>query len=187
VDTVARGLSASLAAPVAEGTTRVMGWREAMPELSSAVAIDDFGNYLINGILFIIIGFGIINTMLMSVLHRHREFGVLQALGLTPGQTGAIVLVEGLILTGLSSVGGIALGMFVTWYFWGDGLDFSSLMDQDITFSGVIMDPLVIPKFRAARVVQALMFTLTIGGLASIYPAFRAATVDVTEAMKFER
>lgn len=180
-------LSVSLADAIAGGTTRVMSWREAMPELNAAVAIDDFGNYLINGILFLIIGFGIVNTVLMSVLHRHREFGVLQALGLTPGQTGTLVLVEGLVLTGISSVIGIALGMFVTWYFWGNGLDFSSLMEEDMTFSGVIMDPVVIPMFRVTRVIQAMVFTLTIGGAASLYPAFRAATIDVTEAMKFER
>ena len=43
------------------------------------------------------------------------------------------------------------------------------------------------PLFRVARVVQALLFILTIGGVASIYPAIRAATIDVSEAMKFER
>ena len=187
VDEIAGRLSASLAGPIAARTTRVMTWREAMPELNAAVAIDDFGNYLIYGILFIIIGFGIVNTVLMSVLHRYREFGVLQALGLTPGQTGALVLVEGIVLTVVSSVIGIGLGVFVTWYFWGDGLDFSSLMNEDITFSGVIMDPVIIPRFRVARLVQALVFTLMVGGLASLYPAFRAAKIDVTEAMKFER
>ena len=69
--------------------------------------------WLIFGLLFVIIGFTIVNTVLMSVLHRHREFGVLQALGLTPGQTGAVVLVEGLILTGVSGVVGVGLGVGV--------------------------------------------------------------------------
>jgi ABC-type lipoprotein release transport system permease subunit len=184
---VTEQLRDSLADLIARGTISVMSWREAMPELNAAVAIDDFGNYLIYGILFIIIGFSIVNTVLMSVLHRNREFGVLQALGFTPGQTGALILAEGIVLTGISSVVGIGLGIFVTWYFWGDGLDFSSLMNEDITFSGVILDPVIIPRFRVARVVQALAFTLTIGGAASIYPALRAAKIDVTEAMKFER
>jgi ABC-type lipoprotein release transport system permease subunit len=180
-------LRTSLAEPIEGGLIRVIGWREAMPELNAAVAIDDFGNYLIHGILFVIIGFGIVNTMLMSVLHRHREFGLLQALGLTPRQTGVLVLVEGLVLTATSAVLAIGLGVFVTWYFWGDGLDFSSMMSSEMTFSGVVIDPVVIPLFRVARVVQALLFILMIGGLASIYPAIRAATIDVSESMKFER
>jgi ABC-type lipoprotein release transport system permease subunit len=180
-------LRARLAEPIDDGILRVIDWREAMPELNAAVAIDDFGNYLIYGILFVIIGFGIVNTVLMSVLHRHREFGLLQALGLTPRQTGALVLVEGLVLTAVSAVLAIGLGVFITWYFWGDGLDFSSMMSNEMTFSGVVIDPVIIPLFRVARIVQALVFMLLVGGIASIYPAIRAATIDVSESMKFER
>ena len=187
VPRVALQLRASLAELIESGVIRVIGWREAMPELNAAVAIDDFGNYLVHGILFVIIGFGIVNTVLMSVLHRHREFGLLQALGLTPRQTGALVLVEGLVLTAASAVLAIGLGVFVTWYFWGDGLDFSSMMSNEMTFSGVVIDPVIIPLFRVARVMQALLFILMIGGVASIYPAIRAATIDAAEAMKFER
>ena len=184
---LASRLRTSLSGLVESDVIRVMDWREAMPELDAAVAIDDFGNYLVHGILFVIIGFGIVNTVLMSVLHRHREFGLLQALGLTPRQTGVLVLIEGLVLTALSAVAGICLGVFVTWYFWGDGLDFSSMMSSEMTFSGVVIDPVIIPLFRGARIAQALLFILTIGAVASAYPAIRAATIDVTEAMKFER
>ena len=158
-----------------------------MPELAAAVAIDDFGNYLVYGILFVIIGFGIVNTVLMSVMHRHREFGVLQALGLTPGQTGAVVLFEGLSLTAVSAVIGIALGAFLTWYFFGDGLDFSGMMGEEMTFSGVVIDPVIIPLFRPSRFAQSITFILFIGTVASIYPAIRAARIDVTESMKFDR
>ena len=187
VPRLASQMRANLTELIESGAIRVRDWREAMPELNAAVAIDDFGNYLIYSILFVIIGFGIVNTVLMSVLHRHREFGLLQALGLTPQQTGVLVLIEGLVLTAFSAVVGIGLGVFVTWYFWGDGLDFSSMMDNEMTFSGVVIDPVIIPLFRIVRVVQALLFILIIGGVASIYPAIRAATIDVTEAMKFER
>ncbi len=184
---VADHLEQVLAEPVARGEIRVMGWREANPALASAVAIDDFGNYLVYTILFTIIAFGVVNTVLMSVLHRHREFGVLQALGLTPGQTGAIVLVEGLTLTALSGLLGVGAGLFVTWFFFGDGLDFTALMGEDMTFSGVVIDPVIVPLFRVTRMAQIFTFMLCLGAAASIYPAIRAARIDVTEAMKFDR
>ena len=180
-------LEQALVDPIGRGDARVMGWREANPALAAAVAIDSFGNYLIFGILFIIIAFGIVNTVLMSVLHRHREFGVLQALGLTPGQTGAIVLVEGLTLTAVSGFVGVTLGYLVTWYFFGDGLDMAALMGEDMTFSGVVIDPIMVPQFYPVRIVQILAFILWIGAVASIYPALRAARIDVAESMKFER
>ena len=180
-------LEDALVDPIERGDARVMGWREANPALAAAVAIDSFGNYLIFGILFIIIAFGIVNTVLMSVLHRHREFGVLQALGLTPGQTGTIVLVEGLTLTAVSGFIGVSLGLLATWYFFGDGLDFSALMGEDMTFSGVVIDPVMVPQFALVRIAQILAFILFIGAVASIYPALRAAKIDVAESMKFER
>jgi ABC-type lipoprotein release transport system permease subunit len=187
VGPVTRHLETTLAEEITRGEVRVMGWREANPALAAAIAIDDFGNYLVFGILFLIIAFGIVNTVLMSVLHRHREFGVLQALGLTPGQTGAIVLVEGLTLTAVSGFVGVSLGLVATWYFLGDGLDMSALVGEDMTFSGVVIDPVIVPLFRAVRIAQVVTFIVAIGAVASIYPALRAARIDIAEAMKFER
>ncbi len=166
---------------------RVMSWRESLPEVDAAVKIDDFFNYLFQGLLLGIIALGIANTVLMSVMHRRREFGVLQALGLTPRQSASLVLVEGLILTAISGIVGIALGLSVTWFFWGDGLDFSSAWSEEWSFSGVVMDPVVMPRFRPARVVQGLSFIFLIGALASLYPALRTMRIDVAETMKFER
>ena len=186
---VADRLEQALADPVARGDVRVMGWREADPALAAAIAIDDFGNYLIQGFLFVIIAFGVVNTVLMSVMHRHREFGLLQALGLTPGQTGAIVLVEGLTLSAASGLLGVGLGLLGTWYFFGDGLDMSVLVENidEMTFSGAVIDPIIVPLFGARRIAQIVTFILCIGAAAAIYPALRAARIDVTEALKFDR
>ena len=122
-------------------------------------------------------------------MHRHREFGVLQALGLTPGQTGAIVLVEGLTLSAASGLLGVGLGLLGTWYFFGDGLDMSALVENidEMTFSGTVIDPIIVPLFGARRIAQIVTFILCIGAAAAIYPALRAARIDVTEALKFDR
>jgi ABC-type antimicrobial peptide transport system permease subunit len=45
----------------------------------------------------------------------------------------------------------------------------------------------IVPLFRAARVIQGLLFIMFVGTLASLYPAYRATRIDVAEAMKFER
>ena len=145
-----------------------MGWREANPVLAAGIAIDEFGNYVIQGFLFAIIAFGIVNTVLMSVMHRQREFGVLQAQGLTPGQTGTIVLIEGLTLSAVSGLAGVGLGLLGTWYFFGDGLDTSIFMQDidELTFSGAAVDPVIVPIFgvqdassRSSRSFSALAFS----------------------------
>lgn len=187
VKRTARRLEEELAVPIAAGDLAVLTWQEAMPELDAVVKVDDLGNYMFQGITFGIIALAIVNTVLMSVLYRHREFGVLQALGFTPGQTGALVMAEGVVLTVASGLLGIGLGLFVTWFFWRDGLDISFTWQEDWTFSGVVLDPVIVPLFRTARVVQGLLFILFVGTAASLYPAYRATRIDVAEAMKFER
>ena len=187
VDDVADRLRQALAGPIARGEARVITWRESNPALASAVAIDDFGNHVIYGILFAIIAFGVVNTVLMSVLHRQREFGVLHALGLTPGQTAGIVLAEGLTLTTASGLLGVGAGMFAMWWFFGDGIDLTALAGGEMTFSGVVIDPVVVPRFRLSRVARIFAFMLGLGALASLLPALRAARIDATAAMKFDR
>jgi putative ABC transport system permease protein len=123
----------------------------------------------------------------MSVLTRNREFGVLQALGLTRRETGVVVFTEGLLLTTASGVLGTAIGFGVTWLLWRHGLDLSVFMKGDISFSGALVSPIMVPEFRAVQVGLCLATTVVIGVAASIYPARQATRIDVAEAMKFDR
>ncbi|MGD8868849.1 MAG: FtsX-like permease family protein [Gemmatimonadales bacterium] len=187
VDPVIRSLRSELAEPIEDGRLTVLSWEQTSPALDAAVKIDNLGNYVWQGIMFGIIALGIVNTVLMSVMYRKREFGLLQALGFTRRQTGSLVMTEGVVLTAISGIVGIALGLFLTWFFFRDGLDFSFTWDENWSFSGVAMDPIIVPLFTVRRVVQSLIFILIIGTVASIYPAYRAMRIDVAEAMKFER
>ncbi len=181
-DRVVRTLRALLPSAVA-----VLSWREAAPELDSAIRIDDWSGYAFLLILLIIVALAILNAVLMSVLNRRREFGVLQALGLTGRETGAVVFLEGLLLTSASGALGIGVGLGTTWLFWRHGLDLSALMQGDITFSGALVSPILVPEFRASQVLLCLAATVLIGVAASLYPARQAARIDVAEAMKFDR
>ena len=165
---------------------RVLSWREAYPELDAALRIDDYGDYVFLGILFAIVALAVLNTMLMAVLHRKREFGVLQALGLTPAETGFVVFTEGLLLTALAGVVGMIAGATLTWVFFRNGLDFSALMSEEMTFGGIVIDPVIVPEFRMVQVVQSFFSIAVVGIVASIYPAYYATKIDVGEALKFE-
>lgn len=166
---------------------RVLGWEETTPELADAIRLDDVGDYIFHGILFALVALAILNSVMMSVLGRRREFGILQAMGLTSAETGWVVFAEGLFLTAASGVVGMVLGFLFTWGFFRDGLDFSSFIEGDMSFSGSIIDPVIYPEFHVAQVVVSVYSILIVGTLASIYPAIRATRFDVAEAMKFDR
>jgi len=164
----------------------VLGWRESMPELDAAVRMDDWADYIFHLVLFVIAGTAIVNTILMSVMYRTREFGVLRALGLERGEVGRVVFIEGMILTAISGLVGMALGAAVVWGFFRHGLDFSAMWDMEMEAAGIVIDPVIVPRFYWHQILQGLLFILVIGSLASIYPAWRATRIDVAEAMKFE-
>ncbi len=164
----------------------VLGWREAMPELDAAIKLDDFWGYVFNIVLFIIVALAIVNTILMSVLYRTREFGVLRALGLTKRETATVVFVEGMLLTAVAGLIGVVLGFGLTWLLWRNGLDYSGALEGEISFSGVVLDTVIVPVFRSVQVVMSLGAIVIVGLLASLYPAYRATRIDVAEAMKFE-
>ncbi|HVO35917.1 MAG TPA: FtsX-like permease family protein [Gemmatimonadales bacterium] len=166
----------------------VLAWQEAAPELASAVKIDDWSGYAFLAILYVIVALAILNAVLMSVLNRRREFGVLQALGLTARETGWVVFTEGVVLSAASGILGIVIGLSVTWLLWRHGMDFTALMGSgDITFSGALVSPVIVPVFRVQQVLFCLAATLVIGVVASLYPARAAGRIDVAEAMKFDR
>ncbi len=181
-DRVARALR-----PLLPRGLALLTWYEAAPDLESAVNIDDWSGYIFLFILLAIVALAILNAVLMSVLNRNREFGVLQALGLTKGETGMVVFTEGLLLTFASGVLGMLVGFGVTWGLWRDGLDLTALMKEGITVSNAVASPIIVPEFRLSQVVLCLALTLAMGVIASLYPARQAARIDVAEAMKFDR
>lgn len=164
----------------------VLSWRAASPELDAAVRMDDYGDYVFHVILFVIIALAIVNTVLMSVLYRTREFGVIRALGLRRRDTATLVMLEGMVLTGISGLVGLILGLAVTWGFFHDGFDLTALMGDQMTAAGAVIDPVFIPQFRIVQLVQSVVSVLVIGIVASLYPAWRATRIDMVDAMKFE-
>lgn len=164
----------------------VVGWPETARELYSAVRIDDAGDWVFHLILFAIVTLAILNAVFISVLHRKRELGLLRALGLSGAETGLVVFVEGLLLTLASGLVGVALGFALVWIFFRNGLDLTELMPADITFGGIVFNPVMQPAIELGHLVQSVVLTTAIGLSASLYPAWQAARLDPAESVKVE-
>jgi ABC-type lipoprotein release transport system permease subunit len=161
-------------------------WQTTTPELDSAVKIDDYGNYVFHFVLLLIVALAIVNTILMAVLARTRELGILRALGLERRDTATLVLLEGTLLTTVAGLVGALVGLGVTFGIFRHGLDFSAFYSGEMTAAGAIIDPVMIPLFRADHMLQNLAWVVIIGVVASLYPAWRATRIEIAEAMKFE-
>jgi ABC-type lipoprotein release transport system permease subunit len=95
----------------------VLTWRDMLPELLQAIAVDDGGTVLMLLILYVVVGFGIFGTVIMMTAERSREFGVLIALGMRRGKLMIITVIESLVMSLLGALGGIAVSIPLVIYF----------------------------------------------------------------------
>ncbi|MDH5785305.1 MAG: ABC transporter permease [Chromatiales bacterium] len=161
-----------------------LDWQEMMPQLVQFIVIDDAGNYVILSLILILVVFGIVNTVLMSVLERTREFGLLRALGMSRHHLLLLVFCESLLLSLLAVVIGWVVGGAIHLWFAGHGIDFSALIAEGTAIMGTFMDPIVYTELSSARVLQltAIIFISTLSS--GIYPAIKAARITPVEALR---
>ncbi|MGA2411695.1 MAG: ABC transporter permease, partial [Candidatus Binataceae bacterium] len=95
---------------------QVMAWPELAPELASYVQFNRGITFVLFFIFFLLAAIGVVNTMLMSVLKRTRELGMLMALGMGPFQVVVLIVAEALALAVASLVVGGLLGVPILWY-----------------------------------------------------------------------
>lgn len=163
----------------------VLRWDQALPELLGAIRADKSVLWLFGLVVFVVMGFGIANTILMSVLERVRELGLLSALGMTPGRTARLILAETALLTGFSVLLGYGIGFAVHFYFSRWGLDLAAVSEVKIELSGVMIEDL---RLRSA--IDPVRWGLGAVGVgliilfSALYPALRAARLDPVQAMR---
>jgi putative ABC transport system permease protein len=162
----------------------VRPWWEAMPDLYAGLRADAVQTYVMLVILLGIVALAVVNSILMAVLNRTREFGVMRALGLSRFSVGAMVMVEGVILTLASGLVGMLLGLTISLGLFRDGVDISWLFGGDLAFAGAIVEPIITPAVLTVDVVAILSIVMAIGILATLYPAWHATRIEPAEAMK---
>jgi len=162
----------------------VLDWEEMLPQLIQYIVIDDLGAYIMQFIILLVIVFGIINTVLMGVLERTREFGLLRALGMSKRYLVTMVLLETLLLSCMAVIIGWLAGGSIHLYVATYGIDFSAMIPEGTTFAGTFMDPIVYSELSMERVFQLTIIVFTATLASGIYPAIKASRIPPIEALR---
>lgn len=137
-----------------------------MPDMQNSSA-------MVNGISLMAIllgGFGMMNTMLMAVLERTREIGVLRSLGWRRRSVVGQIVRESLLLGELGGLAGIALGIILGW-----------LLTLEPSMGSAL-----VPHYQWEMFLRAFLVAVLLGGIGGIYPAIRASQQPPVEALRYE-
>ena len=162
----------------------VLNWQQTQPDLAGMIAVDKSANRISQLLIALLIAAGILNTMLMSVLERMREFGVMMALGMSPRNLFSLVMLEAFWL----AVIGLIIGVIVTipWYLYmaETGIDLTSAYGDDFSFGGVLLDTVFKIRLFKESIIGILIGLFSLALLSGAYPAWRAGRIPPVESLK---
>ncbi|MCZ6797332.1 MAG: FtsX-like permease family protein [Gammaproteobacteria bacterium] len=159
----------------------VLDWEVLQPGLKQAIQADMTSAWFMYGVLIILVAFSVLNTQLMSVLERTREFGTMMALGLKPSNLARLVMTETFMMASLGLAIGVFIGYLITAYLSVVGFSYPGMEEMADKFN--------LPD-RMYPSISLLSLTLGPGIvaigclLAAIYPALRLYLLLPIEAMR---
>jgi len=157
----------------------VLDWKTLLPLLVAMLKMYNVSLALWFAAIFIALSFGIINTLLMAIFERFKEFGIMKAMGMKPSRIVLLVLVESLWM----SIIGIAVGDIVGWLTLmplADGLDLSRFAEGADYFG---LAHVIYPAMSPGVLLWSDLTVLLLGVVAGLYPAIRAGRFRPVDAL----
>lgn len=170
----------ALAASLAPGAD-VQNWQELNPLLAQMLGTVKVQVAIVYFILYVAVAILVLNAMLMAIFERIREFGVLKAIGYSPGQVFSLMVLEGLVQAAVAAVVGSVLALPVMYWLTTEGLQIAGL--AGVSMMGMTMPPVWHGVYTLDVVAVPVVMLFGIVLAAVVYPAAKAAWIRPVEAM----
>jgi len=177
-----KDVAASISKIVPDMTVRT--WDEIMPEAGMYTSAMDFYLMIFMVIILLALGFGIVNTMLMAVLERVKELGMLMAVGMARKKVFRMIMLETIFLAITGSAIGMLISYLLIWYTGSTGLDLSTMYQEG--FEAIGFSAIIYPEMSWDSYFQIIVMVILTGILASIYPARKALKLNPAEALRID-
>ncbi|NOY80277.1 MAG: ABC transporter permease [Kiritimatiellaeota bacterium] len=164
---------------LAHSGIEALPWTELAPQFHAIQRLQWVSFAILVGIVFAIIALGIMNTLLMSLFERTREFGVLRALGTRPAWLGCLVLFEAASLAVFAALPGLVLGLGVSAWFQVHGVDWSGM-----SYGGVYFTEPTRARITSGGVALSLAVIVLTTVLVAVFPALKAMRIRPVDALR---
>jgi len=160
----------------------VMPWDKLMPEILQFIVMDRVSSHIFVFILYMIVAFGILNTIQMSVFERIRELGVMLSIGTSPARIFSMVITESAIISVIGIIAGLLSGAALSCYFTIYPMDFSEYRAEMELYG---MSTLVYyAKLKAADFFNTGLIVFLLSLAFTFFPARRAAKLNPVRAIR---
>ncbi len=159
----------------------VHDWNRLQPGLKQAIQADMSSSFFMYAILAVLVAISVLNTQLMSVLERTREFGIVMSLGLKPGRLGRLVILETALMGTMGVILGVIAGAVVTLWFSVNGLSIPGMEEMAAQFN---LPARMYPQVTWLSLSAGPMVVFVLSLLAAVYPALRLRRLHPVEAMR---
>jgi ABC-type lipoprotein release transport system permease subunit len=159
----------------------VRSWMELYPELSYMNEVMDQMLYIFMAVILLALAFGIVNTMLMAVLERTHEFGVLMAIGMKPGLIFKMIVIETVFLSITGGIAGMIISYIGTAYLEGKGIDLSIFAEGLSTFG---LSTIIYPELKLTFYIELAAMIIIVAIFSAFYPAIKALKLKPVEAIR---
>ncbi len=159
----------------------LQSWDQIQPMLKSMVSMMDFFSYLFLLIILAALAFAIINTMLMAVMERTREIGMLMALGMNKRKIFSLIMLETVLLSVVGAVLGLLVSVFIINHYATYGFDLSSVA-AGLNYIGY--SSRIFFRVNTDFYVMSIILVALIAILSSISPALKALKLQPATAIR---
>ncbi|MCB2200712.1 ABC transporter permease [bacterium] len=160
----------------------VITWKMMVPELDQLVQMKYVGQDLVLALIYIVVGFGILGTVLMMTMERLREFGMVTALGMKKRTLAIIVLIESSLLTLSGAIAAMVLTIPILAKLQQEPIQLTGKMAEGYESYG--FEPVLAFTLHAPIFFWQTFFVLLIALVSSSYPFFRISKLNSVEAMR---
>lgn len=162
----------------------LMTWQQSLPAVARMVKVNNAIMGLVSFVLLVVVILGFVNTLLMSVLERTREIGMMMAIGFTPVQVQFLVAAEALLIAVFSSVVSIVLGLVIVLYYQKNGFNLAVFVGDNFDADQINLGLIIFPQISMWAFFKVIGFSVVTVVLSVLLPAYRASRLSPVEALR---
>jgi ABC-type lipoprotein release transport system permease subunit len=161
----------------------VLSWDEVMPDFKQSIEFDNISGIMYLLILIIIVAFGILNTVLMSVVERFNEFGISLSIGMPQIKLVYLVFIETFFITAMGLLLGNIIGWGINYYFMGNpiqvGRDLGNLYEE----FGFL--PIIVSSLDPMIFINTTLTILAVSAAVCFYPAYKVYKLEPLKGIRY--